>query len=117
MRYRALDTNGDYTFGQNAANFLVNSPEAVGQSVLTRLKLIEGEWFLDNTAGMPYDTEVIGTGTATTRDIAYQTEILQTPGVSGIADYASYLSPTTRAFVCAATIDTIYGQTTISTGN
>jgi hypothetical protein len=63
MRYRTLDANGDYTFGQNGANFLVNSPAAVGQAVLTRVKLMQGEWFLDQTAGTPYDTEILGAGT------------------------------------------------------
>jgi len=116
MRYRTLSPSGDYTWGENGSNFLVNSPEAVGQAVLTRLKLFEGEWFLDKTAGVPYDTEILGAGTENTRDLAYQTVILQTTGVIGIVEYASYLNPATRAFVVAATIDTIYGQTTILTG-
>ena len=116
MRYRTLDANGDYTFGQNGANFLVNSPAAVGQAVLTSLGLIQGEWFLDQTAGVPYDTEILGAGTESTRDLAYQTAILQTQGVSAIVEYASYLNPTTREFIVAATIDTIYGVTTITTG-
>ncbi len=117
MRYRTLDANNDYTFGQNGANFLINSPAAVGQAVLTRLKLMAGEWFLDQTAGVPYGTKILGTGTENTRDLAYQTTILQTQGVRAIVDYASYLNPTTRAFVVAATINTIYGITTISTGS
>lgn len=116
MRYRVLDANGDYTFGQNGANFLVNSPAAVAQAILTRLKLIQGEWFLDQTAGTPYSTDILGAGTESTRDLAVQTVILDTQGVTGIADYASYRNPTTREFIVAATIDTIYGVTTITTG-
>jgi hypothetical protein len=42
--------------------------------------------------------------------------ILQTQGVTGIVEYASYLNPTTREFIWAATIDTTYGTTTISNG-
>lgn len=116
MRYRTLDANGDYTFGQNGANFLVNSPAAVGQAVLTRIKLMQGEWFLDQTAGTPYDTEILGAGTESLRDLAIQTVILQTQEVTGIVEYASYLNPTTRKFIWAATIDTTYGTTTISNG-
>lgn len=116
MRYRTLTSESDYSFGQNGANFLVNSPAAVGQAVLTRLRLIAGEWFLDQTAGVPYDTEILGAGTGSTRDVAYQTAILQTQGVNAIVDYASYLNPITREFIVAATIDTIYGVTTITTG-
>ena len=114
MRYRTLDQNGDYTFGQNGANFLVNSPEAVAQAVRTRLKLIQGEWYLDSSAGMPYRADVLGVNTAATRDLAFRTMILATDGVSSITEYASYLNPQTRAFAVAATIETSYGTTTVT---
>jgi hypothetical protein len=114
MRYRTLDANGDYTFGQNAANFLVDSPAAVAQAIQTRLKLIAGEWFLDQTAGTPYYTDILGAGTQSTRDLAVQTVILETQGVTSIAEYASYLDPSTRQFTIAATVNTQYGQVTIT---
>ena len=108
-----LDANGDYTFGVGGGNFLIDSPAAVAQAVKTRLGLIQGEFFLDVTAGTPYN-QVLGAGTESTRDLALQTVILETQGVNEILDYASYLDPKTRAFTVAATIDTIYGQTTIT---
>lgn len=114
MRYRALDANGDMQFGNGASNFLVNSPAAVGQAVLTRLKLLTGEWFLDVTEGTPYATQILGKNTSATYDTAIRSRILGTQGVSGIASYSSSLNPTTRALSITATIDTIYGQATIS---
>lgn len=114
MRYRTLDANGDYTFGQNSANFLVNSPAAVGQAILTRLKLMQKEWFLDQTAGTPYDTQILGAGTESTRDLAVQTVILETQGVDEIVDYASHYDPSARQFTFAATVDTQFGQITIT---
>lgn len=114
MRYRTLDANGDYTFGQNNSNFLVDSPEAVAQAIQTRLKLIQGEWFLDQTAGTPYYTDILGAGTESTRDLAVQTVILETQGVTEIADYASYLDPSSREFTVAAVVNTQYGQVTIT---
>lgn len=114
MRYRALDANGDMSFGAGQSNFLINSPAAVGQAVLTRLRLLTGEWFLDLTAGTPYATQVLGKNTAATYDTAIRSRILGTEGVSGIASYSSSLNPTTRALTITATIDTIYGQATIS---
>ncbi|MBN3848615.1 hypothetical protein G3N58_17560 [Paraburkholderia sp. Ac-20342] len=113
MRYRQLDADGDYQLGGNAV-FLVDSPAAVAQAIQTRLGLIAGEWFLDQTAGTPYNTDILGAGTESTRDMAVQTAILDTQGVTGIADYASYLDPATRQFTVAATVDTQYGQTTIT---
>jgi hypothetical protein len=114
MRYRSEDASGDYTFGLNGTNFLIDSPETVAQAVKTRLGLIQGEWFLDQTAGTPYNTEILGAHTQATRDLALQTIILDTQGVTEILEYASYLNPATRAFTWAATIDTEYGTTTVT---
>lgn len=92
----------------------MDSPAAVAQAIDTRLKLRQGEWFLDSTEGAPYDTEILGTNTDSTRDQALQTVILDTQGVTQIADYASYLDPATREFTMAAVVDTEYGQTTVT---
>ncbi len=113
MRYRMMDANGDYTFGQNGANFFVNTPAAVAQAVQTRLKLIEGEWFLDTSAGTPYNSLILGAGTIGTYDAAIQGVILNSPGVTGIANYASTVDPITRKAVVTCTIDTQYGTATV----
>ncbi|MFK0376496.1 hypothetical protein [Pandoraea sp. NPDC090278] len=111
MRYRKLDADGDYVLG-GAAAFLANSPEAVAQAVTTRLRLIRGEWFLDTTVGMPWD-KVLGKHTQGAADSAIRTCILGTQGVVEITDYSSRLAPDTRAMTVTATINTIYGTTTI----
>jgi hypothetical protein len=110
MRNRQMTVDGDYLFGYGA-NFLVDTPEAVGQAVLTRLKLFAGEWFLDNREGLDLD-QILGYGTQATRDQQVQQRILGTPGVKAIASYSSQVSG--RAFSVTATLDTIYGKTTIS---
>lgn len=110
MRYRQMTPDGDYVFGYGT-NFLTNTPEAVAQAVLTRLRLYAGEWFLDTREGLDLD-HVLGYGTQTTRDREVQQRILGTAGVTGIAAYSSEVSG--RGFSVSATIDTLYGQTTIS---
>lgn len=107
MRYRALTSAGDYSFGQGNANFLINSPAAVAQAVKTRLLLMTGEWFLDNTDGTPYSTEILGTGTGPLYDQAIRERILETQGVTGIVLYSSQVL--NRKLSVAATITTIYG--------
>jgi hypothetical protein len=108
--------DGDMQFGAGASNFLVDSPEAVAQSVLTRLKLWTGEWFLDDTEGTPYLGAVLGTGTRKTFEPALRERILGTPGVSRISDITTNVDSENRTGSFRATIDTIYGTTTV-TGN
>ncbi len=116
MRYRALSPTGDYTFGQNLQNFLYDTAAAVAQAVKTRLGLVQGEWFLDNTVGTPWNTQILGAGTQNMYDLALQNVILGTEGVTEITQYSSNLNRATRALAVNATIDTIYGATTISVG-
>lgn len=113
MRYRALDANGDFTFGRGPANFLVNTPQTVAQAVLTRLRLFVGEWFLDVTEGLDRD-RIVGMGTESTRDAEIQTRVLDTPGVKSITAYMSVLNPSTRQFTVALSLDTVYGATTVT---
>lgn len=110
MRYRPLDQNGDYTIGRS---WLIDSPGAIAQAVWTRLLLFAGEWFLDNTDGTPYRTEILGRNTMSSYDSAIRERILDTPGVVEIVDYASVLTPD-RKLTIAATISTQYGQTTVA---
>lgn len=114
MRYRKLDANGDYSFGNQQADFYRNTPEAVGQAVLTRLRLNKGEWFIDTADGMPWMSDVLGERTVATRDAAIKKRILGTNGVTQIDTYNSSFNAETRRFSVSATISTAYGQTTIS---
>lgn len=111
MRYRKLDPNGDYTFGQRSNEFYVDSPLAVAQAVYTRLRLMQGQWYLDITEGTPWLQQVIGTNTQELADTIIQQRILGTQGVKAILSYSSSLNEATRHFTIAATIDTIYGPT------
>jgi|SRR6516162_3153437 len=113
MRVRALDANGDYTFGQSAANFLVNSNGAVAQNVQTRLLLWEGEWYLDVSAGTPWLQQILGAHTRPLYDAAIQERVLSTPGVNSIEKYGSALDPATRALAVTMTISTAFGQTAV----
>ena len=76
----------------------MNSPEAVGASVLTRLRLNQGEWFLDQTIGLPLFQQVLGYNTESTRDLVIKQQILATPGVTSLAAYASEFDAETREF-------------------
>jgi len=112
MRYRKLSASGDYTLGSNA--FLVDSPDAVGQAVETRLALWLGEWFVDITDGTPWNEQVLGKRLpGRNPDAAIKERILGTQGVSEIVSYSSSFDGNSRKLSVAATINTVYGTTTI----
>ena len=84
MKYRKLTENGDYAFGRGGADMHADTPEAVGQAVLTRLRLFAGEWFVDLKEGTPYVPGVLGKHTQDTYDPVFRERILDTEGVTGI---------------------------------
>jgi hypothetical protein len=113
MRYRKLDQNLDYSFGQGQGNFWINVPDAVGQYILTRMMLWQGTWFADLTQGVPWSTQVLGNRTMWTRDPVVIGTINETEGVLDIAQYNSQIDVNTRTFTAAAVVDTLYGQVAI----
>lgn len=114
MRYRSLSATGDSTFASGATNFFVNNAAAVAQAILTRLRLLTGEWFLDVTEGTPYLTQVIGRNTTPTYDRAIKDRILGTIGVLSIDTYSSFLNRAARSLTVNATVSTIFGAVPVT---
>lgn len=102
------------TFGASQANFLINSPAAVGQAVLTALKLWLGEWFLDQSQGVPYTSKVLGMGASQTIEPTLRAAILNVQGVQAIEELNVIINPVTRAVSVSGTLDTIYGTAQIA---
>lgn len=113
MRYRQLTSTGDSTIFSGRTQFLVNSPECVAQAIFTRLRLWQTQWFLDSTVGVPYSTQVLGFGTAASRDVAIQAAIINTPGVSQIVSYSSTID-SKRQLRVQVTVNTIFGTNPIT---
>lgn len=113
MRYRRLGDDRDYVLGRGAADLMRDVPEAVAQAVVTRLRLLAGEWFLDLQEGMPYAQAVFGRHTQASYDLAVRGRILGTEGVRSITAYDSGVDPETRRLTIAVTIDTVYGPATL----
>ena len=117
MTVRQLSPTGDFTFGQSQLNFLSNSPQAVAQVVQTSLLLWLGEWYLDQTLGMPWIQGVLGKHNQATADITVQDYILGVQGVTDITKYASIDQQDPRLYKAAGTLDTLYGRTPIDIAN
>jgi hypothetical protein len=107
MRYRQLDAQGDYTVG---LPFLVNSPQCVAQSIKTRLKLWQGEWFLDNTAGTPWRQSILGR--SANPDAFIKQAILGTQGVTALVSYNSSLSG--RVLTVSGVVNSLFSQVPFS---
>ena len=108
MIYRKLDSNGDYSMGHGNADWLVNSPACVAQAITTRLKLFEGEWYINIQDGLPL-SKILGFGNLLQCDYAIKSTIENTPGFQDFVSYTSYYNAQTRQFMPTALVQTIYG--------
>lgn len=111
MRYREQSADGDYVF-IGTSPFLIDSPAAVAQAIKTRLRLVAGEWFLDDRIGFDL-SKVLGNNTQNTRDLEARRVIVNTPGVLSLVSYSSQVNER-RRFTIQGVVDTIYGRVTIS---
>ncbi|WP_354691196.1 hypothetical protein [Phytobacter sp. RSE-02] len=112
--YRREDDNGDYTFGQGDDTWLINSPEAVAQAIKTRFELWYGQWFLDTTEGTPWIQSVLGKQRPEVYNLAIRQRILETKGVSSITAFDTTVNTSTRRVSFTATVETLYGTTTVT---
>ena len=109
MRYRALDVNGDMTFGQGSRNFYQDIPAAVAQAVYTRLRLMTNEWWLDLREGTPYAEQILTAGGRLLADQALKSRILNTQGVTELLDYVSFID-NNRHMTVSGNLHTLYGE-------
>ncbi len=117
MRYRKLTSDNDYTFGNGQLDFYRDVPEAVAQSVMTRLLLWLGEWFLDINEGTPYMQGILGKYSKSTADVTIQDRVLTTPKVVDIQNYESIKDPENRSLSVQFDLDTIYGPSKVQVSN
>lgn len=97
------------TFGQGGANFLVDSPAAVAQCVVTRLRLWEGEWYLALDEGTPYFQDVLGQYNPGLAAAVVQDRIVNTPFVTGLNNFNFNYNSETRVLQTSGEIITAFG--------
>lgn len=117
MRYRKLTSDDDYSFGNSQLDFYKDTPEAVAQSVKTRLLLWLGEWFLDIEEGTPYLQGILGKYSQQIADTTIQDRVLNTTGVVDIQNYVSTIDAVNRSLSVSFDLDTIYGPTQVEVAN
>ncbi len=114
MRYRKQDEQGDYSFGSGLNDFHIDRAEAIAQAIETRLKLWVGEWFADTSDGTGWSQAILGKLSKNLYELTLRQRVLETYGVTSIESFQSALDRETRRLTVSMTVNTIYGQTTIS---
>lgn len=100
MIVRALDSNGDWTFGKGKNDYLSGNA-AVAQLIKTRLLSFLGDCFFDTGAGLDWFT-YLGSKDQTAVNLAVAAVILNTPDqngnqlVTGLQQLSIVLNPGTR---------------------
>lgn len=113
MRYRKWTEDGDIQMGHGNADYWENDSRGVAQAVVSRLRLLREEWFLDLAEGTPYVGGVFGKHTRESYDPVIRARILGTEGVTEIVSYDSSYDGDTRKLTITVSINTEYGETDI----
>lgn len=108
MRVRALDGNGDFTYGKGRNNYLKDNA-AIAQNIDTRLSSFLGDCFFDLGAGIDWFT-FLGSKDQAGLNLAISTVILNTDGVTGILQLRTELDPATRDFSIQYDVLTTYSS-------
>jgi hypothetical protein len=106
MIIRAIDENGDWTFGKGIQNYKTEL-DAIKENILTRVKEWKGDCFFSLQSGVDYNS-YLDVGTKKYLDSDLIRVILQSFGVLRVDSYESKL--TLRGLVFSANIATIYGK-------
>ena len=109
MRDIALSTSHDLDL--SAGDFtLIDGAERVAQQLRIKLKLWQGEWFLDTDFGTPYLSAILGKQLTLSGAIAaLRKSILEVDGVRSIASLTYDYSSQARTLTVNFTAETPYG--------
>lgn len=107
MKIRALDTNGDWTFGVGLQNYLINQ-NAVALDIKTRLYAFLGDCFFDTAAGIDW-FNLLGSKNEAALVFSVRGVILETPGVSAILSLTSFVDEQ-RNITIFAQVSTTFGD-------
>jgi hypothetical protein len=108
MIIRALNDNGDWTFGNGKGNYLRNN-KAIRQNLETRLLEHKYDWFNDEEKGIDYNYYLSSKGVSNDLENAIRYTILSTEDVTGITSFNTESKD--RLLKIQFAVNTIYGTT------
>lgn len=117
MLSRALDANNDI-FPRQGAIALVSDGAEVVQHVRSRLLFYMEECAWDQTAGVPYFQRIfVKPADLAQTESLLKTEIIKTPGVATLIDFAMKFDSGTRKLTVTWKAETTYGTVVGATIN
>lgn len=108
MKFRGLDGQGDWQFGQGLGSYAQNQ-DALALDIAARLRSWRGGCFFALNDGVDYKN-LLEKGQQNNLVLALQSAILQTPGVVKINSFAFDFNPRTRNLSVTASVQTIFTQ-------
>jgi len=112
ITYRQLGPNNDPVW----TSYLTDL-DAVGQMIMTRLNLFEGEWWLDLNDGLPLWQQILAVSGANARQdqisLLIQQRIRETPFVTEITEAKINYDGNSRSLTFYAVVKTQFGSLTI----
>lgn len=109
MIVRALDQNGDWTYGASKDNYL-QANAAVAQAIATRLLSFLGDCFFATDAGIDWFTFLGGGKNQLALQLAINAVILNTDNVTGIISSTVAFNEVTRAYSVTYHVTTGFGN-------
>lgn len=83
------DTYGDLLIVNGDLVITPTTLDAIQQHILQRLRMYLGEWFLDNTIGLPFYQQIlVKNPNQGNIDALFRNQILGTPGVISLNSYS-----------------------------
>lgn len=95
-----VKNTGDAAFVNRAIPITDEVRQSVGQLLKIKLQTFYGEWFMDETYGIPYIEQVMGRKRSKSAiDTLMQSAILEEPLVKSIASWTSEITPSREYLV------------------
>lgn len=118
VTYRRLDpVTGEPVYGGGQSNFLTDI-DAVAQMILTRLKLLQGEWWESLGEGTPLFQDILGASAGDrgleAASTALQARINDTKYVTGISNVQVGFDHAARRFTFSCSVTTQFGTLLVS---
>jgi hypothetical protein len=110
MSTRALDSNGDWTFGSGINNYLTGNAE-VAQNIKTRLQCFLGDCFFDTGMGVDW-FNLLGSKQQVALQLSIAAVILNTQYVTGGLQLSVSYNEKTRGISIIFQVQTTYSQLT-----